>query len=130
MTKPEPRTFTQSDLLHSEFTATEERATEFATEHSLAMLYPRSIAMRPKPDSPLWAVILGVPLGTALTVRRRPPGGGGMIELHCRVIGVSYDITPDVWDITWDLAKAPRFVDVWLLGQAGRSELGTTTALG
>ena len=53
-----------------------------------------------------------------------------MIELTCYVIGISYEITPEVWDIRLDLSDAPVLVDWWLLGQAGRSELGVTTGLG
>lgn len=125
-----PRTLEISDLLHSTQGAAESRADELLFKHKDATLYPQQLVMRPKPDSNVWPLILGIPLGTTLVVRRRPPGGGAMIELTCQVIGVTYEITPDLWETTWDLATALEVVTQWLLGTAGSSELGVTTGLG
>jgi hypothetical protein len=63
-------------------------------------------------------------------VRRRPPGGGDPIELDCLILGITYDVKPEEWQITWDLAPAERVLEgYWYLGRVGRSELGTTTVL-
>ena len=118
------RTLSIADLLHSTTAATLERAEDLLKKHDQAQLYPSRLVMRPKPESTVWPLIFDMTFGDTILVRRRPPGGGEMIELTCFVIGVTYDITPDVWEITWDLAKARTFMDPWLLGQVGRSELG------
>ena len=69
-----PRTLSRSDDLHSEFTDLEEQVGRLLIKHRSASLYPQSITMRPTVDSPLWALVLGIPLGTTIVVRRRPPG--------------------------------------------------------
>ncbi len=53
-----------------------------------------------------------------------------MIELDCLLLGVTHDITPSFWEITWDLAPAEPLLDAWYLGHLGYSELGTHTVLG
>lgn len=124
-----PRTLPLTDVLFSTVGAAQALATELLTRYQAAVLHPMEMVMRPPYDSPLWAATLGVELGSRLTVRRRPPGGGAMVELDCLVLGVTHDITPSFWEISWDLAPAEPLLDAWYLGHTGFSELGTSTVL-
>lgn len=90
---------------------------------------PKQMVQKPRADSPVWPLILGMELGTKITVRRRPPGGGDPIEFECLVIGIDHEIAPEEWTITWDLAPSDLIVGAWYLGHPGYSELGTTTVL-
>jgi len=125
-----PRTYAKTDTLFSTIGQQQAMASELLAKYQQAVRYPAQMVMRPKHDSPLWLATLGVELGSRLTVRRRPPGGGDMIELDCLLLGVTHDITSDGWQITWDLAPAEPVLDAWYLGRSGFSELGTTTTLG
>jgi hypothetical protein len=126
-----PRTLPLTDVLFSTVGAAQDLADELLRRYQTPILHPMRMVMRPPYESPLWLATLGVELGTKITVRRRPPGTGAMIELDCFILGVTYDVTPNGWEITWDLAPAEEFIDgYWYLGVPGRSELGTTTVLG
>jgi hypothetical protein len=125
-----PRTLPLTDVLFSTLGQAQDLADTLLSRYKQPMLHPMRMVMRPPYDSPLWLATLGVELGSKITVRRRPPGGGAMIELDCFILGVTLDITPSFWEITWDLAPAEEFIDgFWYLGVTGRSELGTTTVL-
>ena len=125
-----PRTLALSDLLFATTTQADEAAVRLLARHKEPILYPRRMVLHPGSNSPLWPVILGRELGERITVRRRPPGGGATIELDCLILGITYDVKPEDWTITWDLAPAEPVLDAWYLGHPGFSELGTTTVLG
>jgi hypothetical protein len=128
--KTAPRTLPITDTLFSTVGQQANMAAELLAKYKQPVYHPARMVMRPPYDSPLWLAVLGVELGSRITVRRRPPGGGDMIEVDSLVLGVTYDISPaDGWVITWDLAPAEPILDAWYLGRAGHSELGTSTVL-
>jgi len=125
-----PRTLPLTDVLFSTVGQADDLALKLLNRYKQPILHPMRMVMRPPYDSLLWLATLGVELGSKITVRRRPPGGGDPIELDCFILGVTHDITPSFWEITWDLAPAEQLLDRWYLGLVGHSELGTTTVLG
>jgi hypothetical protein len=137
-----PRTLPVSDTLFATADAAQSLATELRGTFDEPVVYPLQLVLRPRADSAIWSTILGLPLMTKITVRRRPGlespwgedwgelwGGGGTIDLDCYIIGITYEIG-QFWQITWDLAVAEELIHAWYLGLAGFSELGTTTRLG
>lgn len=52
------------------------------------------------------AHILSRRIGDRITVKRRPPGGGDVIERACHIRGVEHTITPGGWLIKYTLADA------------------------
>jgi hypothetical protein len=125
-----PRTLPLGDVLFSTMAQADSAAAQLLARYRQPVLHPRRMVLRPGPNSPLWSVILGRELGDKITVRRRPPGGGAPIELDCLILGITYDVKPEQWEVTWDLAPAEQILEgYWYLGRAGRSELGTTTVL-
>jgi hypothetical protein len=123
-----PRTLPISDTLFSTQAQATDRASMLLAKHKDPLQYPVRMVMRPKPDSPLWGYVLGTELGTRITVRRRPTGGG-LLETDCLILGITYEIS-DFWEITWDLAPAGQVLaGYWYVGISGSSELGTTTKL-
>ncbi|GAA1766259.1 hypothetical protein [Streptomonospora arabica] len=87
-----------------------------------------SITIRPRRDRRLWPQVLGRELGDRIRIRRRPPGGGEVIERDCIIRGISHEIGPDDWVTTFGLqsaSKAAFFVlDDPLLGRLGENALG------
>ena len=126
-----PRTLLLTDVLFSTVEQAQSLADELLRRHKQSVFHPVRMVMRPPYDSPLWLATLGIELGSRITIRRRPPGGGVLIEVDCLILGVTYDVTPEFWEITWDLAPAEELIDgLWYLGLPGHSELGVNTALG
>jgi hypothetical protein len=123
------RTLPVSDTLFSTAAAASGLASELLSTYDEPVVYPARLVQRPRADSAIWSLILGMPLMSKIKVRRRPPGTGAVIELDCYVIGITYNIG-QFWEITWDLAAAETLLDAWYLGTVGFSELGTTTILG
>jgi hypothetical protein len=123
------RTLSVTDTLFSTSAAASSLASELLSLFGEPIIYPLQLIMRPKADSAIWPLILGLPLMSKITVHRRPPGGGDMISLDCYIIGITY-VIGQFWEITWDLAASEPLFEAWYLGVAGMSELGTTTILG
>jgi hypothetical protein len=124
-----PRTLPISDTLFSTAGAAQNLATELLGSFGEPVIYPVQLVMRPRANSTIWSLILGMPLMSKITVNRRPPGGGDVISLDTHVIGITYSIG-QFWEITWDLAATETLLEAWYLGTPGFSELGTTTILG
>ena len=126
-----PRTLPLTDVLFSTVGQAQTLADNLLRRYQAAVYHPTKMVMRPPYDSPLWAATLGVELGSKITILRRPPGGGAAIDVDCLILGVTHDITPEFWEITWDLAPAEVLLEgYWYLGLAGHSELGISTVLG
>lgn len=60
------------------------------------------------PDN-LYPQVLGRQIGDRITVRRRPPGGGTLIERDCFIRGIGHDHTQGSWLTTWALQSAEKF---------------------
>lgn len=63
---------------------------------------------RVDPDN-LYPQVLGRQIGDRITIRRRPPGGGPMIERDVFIRGIRHVVTPDNWITTWTLQSATRY---------------------
>lgn len=79
----------------------------------------------------LWPQILGRELGDIVTVRRRPPGGGAMIQQVSMIQGmqVSYTAEGGNWLASWQLTAAVTKTPYWVLGDTVNGVLGSTTKL-
>ncbi len=67
--------------------------------------------------------------GDRVTVKWTPLGSGDPIERDVRIEHIAHHIRPRDWRTEWRLSPAES-EDAWVLGVAGLSELGETTALG
>lgn len=56
----------------------------------------------------LWPHTLGRQIGDRITIRRRPPGGGAVIERDCFIRGIRHDFGDEEWTTTWTLQDADR----------------------
>lgn len=123
-----PRTLSHTDVLFSTVAAATVRADELLQQYKEPALHPIRMVMRPKPDA--WPTIFGVQLMDRITVRKRPPGGGALLEFDCLITGITHEIGSDDWTVSWALDPAePILAGHWYLGHPGFSELGTTTKL-
>lgn len=88
-----------------------------------------AITLEGHQDDSVMTQILTRTIGDRITVKRRPPGGGAAIEFDAFIERVEHRVRGVEWVTSWRLS--PAFDEtVWLLGTAGFSELGDTTALG
>lgn len=77
----------------------------------------------------VWPQVLGRDLGSLITVRFRPVGGGDPIEQESQLHGIEHRWAAEtgIWETTWSVA--PRQLGViWVLGDPG-SRLGSSTIL-
>lgn len=66
-----------------------------------------SLTVDPRADPKrLFPQVLGRRLGDRITVRRRPPGGGALIERDCFIRGISHDYGSGRWVTRWVLDSA------------------------
>lgn len=78
----------------------------------------------------LYPQVLGREIGDRITVRRRPPGGGSMIERDHFIRGVKHtvDIRNSTWMTAWPLQAASTFsflvLDHATLGKLDQNSLG------
>ena len=83
----------------------------------------------------VWPQLLQRDLGDPVLVRKRPPGGGAVLEQRCRLEGeeVAYEAGGDTararWAFRWRLAPTGLEGAPWVMGDAARSILGTSTRL-
>jgi hypothetical protein len=71
-----------------------------------------SLGINPLADPvDLFPQVLGREVGDRITVRRRPPGGGSLIERDVFIVGINHDVDFRVgtWMTTWQLQSASRF---------------------
>lgn len=69
-----------------------------------------SITIDPRLDpTNLYPQVLGRQIGDRITVRRRPPGGGTMLERDCFIRGITHDFAQGYWSTTWILQTASKF---------------------
>ena len=71
-----------------------------------------SLGINPLADpTNLFPQVLGRDIGDRITVRRRPPGGGSVIERDVFIVGISHDVDfrSGTWMTSWQLQSATRF---------------------
>jgi hypothetical protein len=60
------------------------------------------------PDD-LFPQVLGRQIGDRITIRRRPPGGGTLIERDCFIRGISHNVAAQSWLTTFTLQDAEKY---------------------
>lgn len=73
--------------------------------------------------------LLGADVGTRIRIKRRPPGGGTMIDAQAHIEGISEDVTAQGphFNTGFDVSPADPILDEWVLGT---STFGTDTYVG
>jgi hypothetical protein len=90
----------------------------------------RELEMRPDRSETYWPWALGLEIDDRVTVKRRPPGGGSTMSVECYVEGIEHDIQYQRGEWTTRLHLSPAdTTSYWILGDANRSQLSTTTIL-
>lgn len=75
-------------------------------------------------EDALFAQVLGRRIGDRITVVRRPPGGGSVIQRDVFIRGIQHQVVPGVdWQTTWSLQSATRYA-FWRIGHADLGRVG------
>lgn len=93
----------------------------------------QSIEVKPlRNPTVMWPKILGLELGTRVTVKFTTPRGAIITQnLTVEGIGHEFNVHDQDWTVTLDMSGGGQGVhSYWVLGQTGFSELGVTTYLG
>lgn len=119
-------TFTRTDLIMETDTEAADYARSVVAENATGELRFDSLTLEPDPDPELWPYVLGLDIGHRVTIRRRPPGGGELIERECFIESVSHDVPADgKWRTVFALSDATGRGLV--LDHATRGTLDTAT---
>jgi hypothetical protein len=106
------------------------RAAFLADKYGNPALRITSMRLDPRADDTQWPRVLGRKLGDKVLVRKRPPGGGTLIEQTSIVEGIAHQFTaPQGWETSWSLSAGPEAGGYWVLDDATLSVLDTTTRL-
>lgn len=62
-------------------------------------------------------------IGDRITVRRRPPGGGDMIEQDAFIRGIEHEVTPAKWVTRWTLQSTAAGGSFFIIGNSTRGRL-------
>lgn len=68
--------------------------------------------------STLWPQALGRELGDRLTIRKRPPGGGSMIDQASFIEGIDHAIGVGTWETTFRLSSVGIGYQIYAVGKA------------
>jgi len=105
-------------------------------QHKVPRVRVQTITLDPGSVPALWPVVLGIEVGTRVTVKRRSKaanGGAGLTQSRDFFVeqishgGINFEA--GTWTTTLQLSPVD-FSQVWILGDATYSVLGTTTVLG
>lgn len=80
---------------------------------------------RPPPlaESAMWPILLGARFADRITVRRRPAGGGSVIEKQCFIRGIEMSSDGAMWDSAFVLQDADRYA-FFTVGDATLGRVG------
>jgi hypothetical protein len=84
-----------------------------------------SLTINPLTDpANLFPQVLGREIGDRITVRRRPPGGGPLIERDVLIVGINHDVDfrAGTWMTTWQLQSTTK-LSFLILGHATLGKL-------
>lgn len=90
-----------------------------------------SMTIEPASDpANLWPQALGRQIGDRITIRRRPPGGGSLIERDCFIRGIEHRFGNEEWSTVWALQDATRYGGFLVLDHPtlGRLDIGRLAA--
>lgn len=118
-------TFTRTDLLFETDDESLQYGTAIVRSWSSGELRFDRMVLEPDDDDRLWPYALGLDFGHRIKIRRRPPGGGSMIERECFIEGVTHDKTATgKWRTSFDLSQASATTGL-VLDHATRGTLDT-----
>jgi O-glycosyl hydrolase len=124
------RTYSDSTLLHSSdpqvMSAAQYRLSQYRQPH----LRVDGLAVQPYRDGRrMWPLVLGREIGDRVTVTRRPQQVGAPISQESIIEAIEHEFhLTGNWTTRFSLSMAD-VTQYWVLGTAGRSELGNTTIL-
>lgn len=90
-----PRTQSISNLLHTTDTESLDYAGLLVGLFKKPDVRFESLGVIGERDDRVWSPMLDCEIGDKIAVRRRPPGGGSLIERDCWIEGISHDIDRD-----------------------------------
>lgn len=110
------RTFNRTDLLMEDDVTAAAYAEHVINQFGDADLRFDAMTIEPDGDEDdpdyvdLWPEVLGREIGDRITIRRRPPGGGDVIERDCFIEGIAHRISElGRWITTFQLSDAPSY---------------------
>lgn len=127
-----PRTLSKTGLLLTTDNEALDAANWMLGQYKNPGLRIASITLNGEGDpTNLWPQLLGRELGDRITVRRRPPGGGSMIEQQSFIEAMQVNWTAEggFFNHEWTLSPAD-LANYWILGDSTYGSLGNTTRLG
>jgi O-glycosyl hydrolase len=124
------RTYSDTNLLHSSDPQVLSAAQYRLSQYKLPHLRVDGLAVQPYRDGRrMWPQVLGREIGDRVTVVRRPQGVGSPISQESLIEAIEHEFhLQGNWTTRFSLSMAD-VTQYWVLGTAGRSELGTTTIL-
>lgn len=118
------RTFERTDLLFNNDAAALNMAQWVLSLSAQPELRFESLTIKPQRDETnLYPQALNRLIGDRITIRRRPPGGGDMIEQDCFIRGIQHEITPREWITRWTLQSGASGGSFFIIGNSTRGRL-------
>lgn len=125
------RTLSNTSVLNNSDNETFSLATALLGKYAQPTLQISAMTLDGWADpSNIFPHMLGHEIGDRVTVRRRPPGGGQMLEQVSTIqgIAITYVVEGGDWTTTWRLTPADT-LNYWTLNDSVLSVLGSTTHL-
>lgn len=119
------RTYERTDLLFNNDASALNMAQWVASLSAQPELRFESITIKPERDEAnLFPQAFNRIIGDRITIRRRPPGGGTMIEQDYFVRGIEHQATPGTaWVTRWTLQSTAAGGSFFIIGNATRGRL-------
>jgi hypothetical protein len=100
-------THNRTDLLLQTDTDADGYARTIVAAYADCELRFDALVLEPDDDDALWPVALGLRFGDRVRIRRRPPGGGDLIERECFIEGKDFDLSArGKWRFVFALSDA------------------------
>lgn len=118
------RTFESSDLLLTSDAAALNYAQYVLSLSAQPELRFETLEIMPQRDETnLFPQALNRIIGDRITVRRRPPGGGTLIEQEALIRGVEHEMTPGKWVTRWTLQSSAAAGSFFIIGHSTLGKL-------
>lgn len=111
------KTFERSGLIMTDDTAALNYAQYILSLSAQPELRFTDLEIMPQHDEErLFPQVLNRLIGDRITVRRRPPGGGDMVEQDCFIRGIEHEIEPGRWVTRWVLQSTAKGGGFFIIG--------------
>lgn len=122
------KSFERSDLLFTTDAAALNMAQWVLSLNSQPELRFETITINPRRDEAnLFPQVLNRQIGDRITIRRRPPGGGDMIEQDVFIRGIEHTIEPEKWETVWTLQSTGSGGSVFIIGNSTLGKLDSNS---